>query len=267
RRLMEKTRIFQALAGLPGRPPVDLPALELLLVRFSRLVLDNPTVREIEVDPLAAGPSGFVALAARIVLHPAATPVADLPRPAIRPYPSHYRRLWTTNQGLEVLFRPIRPEDEPLVVRFHQDLSDESVRLRYFAPMKLNRRTAHERMIRVCFNDYDRELALVAEHRDPTTGAREFLGIGRLVKKRRRPAAEFALLIADRWQRRGLGVKMLSLLLQAAKSEGLERIEADVLAENTGMQRVCEKLGFTLARGLGDPTVKAFRATTDVEPL
>ena len=167
-RMMEQTRIFTALKGVRGRKPVDLPALESLLVRFSQLVIEQPWISEIDINPLLASPEQFLALDARIVLHPPGTDPDSLPRPAVRPYPSQYVSSWVMKNGTSVLLRPIRPEDEPLMVNFHQTLSDRSVYLRYFYSLSLSSRVSHDRLVRICFVDYDREMAIVAEHRDAT---------------------------------------------------------------------------------------------------
>jgi acetyltransferase len=148
--------------------------------------------------------------------------------------------------GTAVVFRPIRPEDEPLVVRFHEGLSEGSVYLRYFHALKLSQRISHERLTRICFIDYDREMALVAEGRDPESGERAILGIGRLSRRRWVNEAEFALLIADKYQRHGLGTELLARLVRVGRDERLERITAEILPQNLAMQRLCERLGFTL---------------------
>ena len=138
RRMMEQTRIYRALKGVRGRKPVDLSGLEQLLVRFSRLVVEQPWIREIDINPLLASPTGLLALDARVILHGPEVTAANLPRPAIRPYPLQYVSEWTTKTGRAVLIRPIRPEDEPLVARFHETLSDRSVPFRFFHAMKLS---------------------------------------------------------------------------------------------------------------------------------
>ena len=99
--------------------------------------------------------------------------------------------------GTEVTIRPIRPEDEPLMVKFHETLSERSVYLRYFHMIKLSQRIAHERLTRICFIDYDREMALVADHKNPQTDEHEILGIGRLTKQPGTEEAQFAILVAD----------------------------------------------------------------------
>ena len=257
RRMMEQTKIFSALQGVRGRGSVDVAALEQLLVRFSQLVVEQKWVKEIDINPLLASEDRLVALDARVVLHEPGTAEADLPRPAIRPYPVQYVAPWRMKDGTEVTIRPIRPEDEPLLVKFHGALSERSVRLRYFAPMKLGHRTAHERMIRVCFSDYDREIPLVAERRDPGSGEREVAAVARLSKLPGGEEGEFAMLVSDLWQNRGLGTELLRRLLDVARDEKLRTVGADVLAENLEMQRVCEKLGFEIRREMGQPTVRA----------
>jgi acetyltransferase len=160
--------------------------------------------------------------------------------------------------GTPVTIRPIRPEDEPLLVKFHQTLSEDSVRLRYFHAMKLDARTTHERLTRVCFNDYDRDLALVAERRDPATREAEILGVARLSKlPHRTDEGEFALLVSDRWQRRGLGTQLLSQLIQVARAERLSRLSAEILPENNEMQRLSRKLGFDVREDREDQVCRA----------
>ena len=131
-----------------------------------------------------------------------------------------------------------------MMVRFHETLSDRSVYFRYFHPMRLTQRVAHERLVRMCFIDYSREMALVVERKNPQTGARDILGVGRLIKLHGTNAAEFAIIISDQFQRYGLGTELLRRLIAVGHEEKLSRIEADILPDNREMQRVCENLGF-----------------------
>jgi acetyltransferase len=153
RRTMEKTKIYTALKGVRGRAPVDTGELEKLLVRFSQLVVEQRWVKEIDINPLLASPEGLIALDARVVLHQAGPHRDELPKPAIRPYPNKYVGTWTMKNGETVAIRPIRPEDEPLIVQFHETLSEHSVYMRYFQSLQLSQRTAHERLTRICFID------------------------------------------------------------------------------------------------------------------
>jgi acetyltransferase len=252
RRLMEQTRIHRALTGARGRAPVDLDALAALLVRFGDLVVEHPEIREIDVNPLLASGSGLLALDARVVLVDPAVPAADLPRPAIRPYPTEYVSHAELRDGSPISIRPIRPEDEPMMVAFHKTLSEQSVRMRYLQGIKLDERTAHERLVRVCFVDYDRELALVAE-RQTDAGERQIIALGRLSRERvwGSADAEFSLLVGDPWQGRGVGGQLLARLITLAKQEGIARIHAEILATNLRMQRLCARLGFTIGDGDG----------------
>ncbi|MFB2771692.1 bifunctional acetate--CoA ligase family protein/GNAT family N-acetyltransferase [Pelatocladus sp. BLCC-F211] len=252
RRMMEQTRIYKALQGVRGRKAVDLEALEQLLVHFSQLVVEQRWIKEIDINPLlvqAITQNSFIALDARIVLHDLDVKEADLPKPAIRPYPTQYVSSWTMKNGMEITIRPIRPEDEPLMIQFHKTLSEESVYFRYFHLIKLSQRIAHERLTRLCFIDYDQEMALVADYHNPQTGQHELLAIARLSKIHGTQGAEFAMLVSDNFQCQGLGTELLKRLLQVGRSEHLNYISAEILADNSGMQRVCEKLGFRL-----DPT-------------
>jgi acetyltransferase len=257
RRMMEQTRIYKALKGVRGRRPIDLAALEVLMVRFSALVAEQPWIKEIDINPLLASPDGLMALDARVVVHGPEMTEDKLPKTAIRPYPSRYVSSWTMKDGAPVTIRPIRPEDEPAMVRFHETLSERSVYLRYFHLMNLEQRTTHERLTRICFIDYDREMALVAERRNPETGEPEILGVGRLTKVHGANDGEAAVLVSDQWQGRGLGKELLSRVLAVAADEKLTRVTADILPDNRNIMRICEKLGFSLKHSLEDEVVRA----------
>ncbi|MBD0264074.1 MAG: bifunctional acetate--CoA ligase family protein/GNAT family N-acetyltransferase [Tolypothrix sp. Co-bin9] len=251
RRMMEQTRIYKALQGVRGRKAVNLEALEQLLVRFSQLVVEQRLIKEIDINPLLVKAqeitqNSLVALDARIVLHDLDITEAQLPKLAIRPYPTQYVSSWIMRNGLEVTIRPIRPEDEPLMIKLHKTLSEESVYFRYFHLIKLSQRIAHERLTRLCFIDYDREMALVANYQNPETGEHELLAIGRLSKLHGTNEAEFAILVSDRYQCQGLGTELLNRLLQVGRDEHLTLISAEIMTENSAMQRVCEKLGFCI---------------------
>lgn len=257
RRMIEQTRIYKALKGVRGRQPIDLEALEQLMVRFSQLVVEQRWIKEIDINPLLASPNRLIALDARIVLHAPDVTTDDLPKLAIRPYPTEYVAAWTMKDGTGVTIRPIRPEDEPLMIQFHQTLSEESVYFRYFHLIKLSQRVAHERLTRMCFIDYDREMALVADYKHPQTQQHEILAVGRLSKLHGTNEAEFAILISDRFQCRGLGTELLRRLLQVGRQENLDRIHAEILSDNRAMQRVCEKLGFQIYRTEDASVVRA----------
>lgn len=256
-RMMEQTKIYKALQGVRGRDPVDLTSLQKIMVRFSQLVVEQPWIKEIDINPLLASSSRIIALDARVVLHDAKTPEDKLPRPAIRPYPTQYVDQWTTKQGVNVTIRPIRPEDEPLIAKFHEGLSERTVYMRYLQAMNLSQRTGHERLSRLSFVDYDREIALLAVRRNPDNDEPEIMGIGRLSKQHGTEQAEFVELVSDQFQHQGLGKELLLRLIQVARDEKVATIFGYVLKENNEMIQLVEKLGFRLSPTERDGVLRA----------
>jgi len=257
RRMMEHTKIYKALKGVRGRKPINLAELEQVMVRFSRLVVEQPWIKEIDINPLLATPERLVALDARVVVHGLEVTKEELPKLAIRPYPNRYVANWTMKDGTDVLVRPIRPEDEPMMVKFHETLSERSVYLRYFHLMNLPQRVAHERLTRICFIDYDREMALVAERRNPSSGENEILAVARLTRILGTNDAEVAVLVSDHFHGRGLGKELLARLVIVGGDEKLGALRADILPDNRDIMRICEKLGFALRHSVEDEVVKA----------
>jgi acetyltransferase len=244
RRMMERTKIFHALKGVRGRKPVDLAELEKLMVRFSQLVVEQPWIAELDINPLIASPNGLLALDGRVLLHDLHLGEDELPRLAIRPYPYKYVGNWTMRDGREVTIRPIRAEDEHLMYKFHETLSDRSVYLRYLSPMVLSERVTHERLARMTHNDYDREIALVIEGEDE--GENSIFGVARLSKFRgENEEARFTMLVNDKFQGQGLGKELLKRLLDVARTEKIKRVIAIISPENEAMQKLCRELGFS----------------------
>jgi acetyltransferase len=250
RRMMEGTKIYTALKGVRGRASVNLAALEELLVRFSQLLVEQKWIAEIDINPLLASPEGLLALDARVVVQGPEVTEEKLPAAAIRAYPTQYVSRWKLKDGTLTTIRPIRPEDEPLMVKFHETLSEETVYQRYFSSLKLTDRIAHERLTRICFNDYDREIALVVERKGSKADDREILGVGRLSKLHGGNEGEFALIVSDRWQRQGLGTELLKRLVEVGRAEKLSRLSAVIMANNHSMQRVAKKAGFRTGQDL-----------------
>jgi acetyltransferase len=249
RRFMEQTRIFTALQGVRGRKSVDIPALERLLVRFSQLVMEQTWIREIDINPLIASPAGLIALDARLVLYKQNADLSQIPKPAIRPYPSKYADRIVLKDGTPLNIRPIRPEDEPELVRFHSTLSERSVYRRYFAVMNLEGRIRHERLTRMCCIDYDRQMALVAEHPNQNASPGEIIGVGRLIKSPLQNQAEVATVVSDLFHRKGIGRALVDRLVAFARDEKLGLLKASVLTENPAMQKLLESEGFLFREG------------------
>jgi acetyltransferase len=246
RHLIDETLISEALRGVRGRRPIDKDVLAALLVRFSELVAEQPRIAEIDINPLLASPERIIALDARVVLHPPSIPDSDLPRLAIRPYPNEYLREAVTDDGRPIVVRPIRPEDEPAVARFHARLSDETVRARYGTDRPLAERTAHERLARICYVDYDRQFALVAEgHGQDEHDGHEIAGVARVSRV---PASDdriLTLVVADAWQRRGVGEQLVQSAVQVARGEGVAHLLAELSPQNVPMRELLERQGFT----------------------
>ncbi|MEO5964533.1 MAG: GNAT family N-acetyltransferase, partial [Candidatus Limnocylindrales bacterium] len=241
--LIDETVISKALAGVRGRQPIDRDVLAGLLVRFSELVAEQPRIAEIDINPLLASPERVIALDARVVLHPSSIADEDLPRLAIRPYPHEYLREATTDDGSHVVVRPIRPEDEPAVARFHARLSEETVRLRYGKDRSLEERTAHERLTRICYVDYDRQFALVAEA--PAAEGGDVVGVARVSRV---PASEdrlLTLVVADAWQRRGIGAQLVRSAVQVARGEKVAHLIAELSPDNLPMRELLASEGFS----------------------
>lgn len=235
--LMEKTKVYEALKGVRGRKSVDLSALETILIRFSNLIAEQPRIKECDINPLLVSAERMIALDARIVLHEASLTNENLPRLSIRPYPLQYIR-----QSGDITLRPIRPEDEPLMVQFHQELSAETIKSRYLELLSLDERTTHNRLIRVCCSDYDRNIAIVAEHEG------KIVGIARIVKDLGTNEAHLTALVIDNFQNRGLGTALIEFLIHIAKEEYIHVLKADVCTDNVQMIKVLEKLGFSLIK-------------------
>lgn len=239
KRMMQETKIYEALKGVRGRASVDMDKLERILVQFSNLIAEQRWIKEFDINPLLVGPDQIIALDARIIMHGAEDAIPQL---SIRPYPNQYVGSFTTKDQKAINIRPIRPEDEPSIKEFLQDLSEETIRQRYLKIMHYDDLVQHERLIHICFNDYDREIALVAE------SGKEILGIARLTKIIGTNEATFAMVVKDKWQNKGIGKELLTRLIEIAKNEGVSMIFANMLDENHQMQKLCEKLGFSLKK-------------------
>lgn len=243
RRLMEETKIYNSLMhGMRGRPPADLKKLEEIIVRFSNLIVDFPEIKEADINPLIINENSIFAVDFRILLDPK---YVDSPEPyrhlVITPYPTKYIRLWRLRDGREVLLRPIKPEDEPLEYELIKGLSEETSRFRFFQVVK---EVTHEMLVRFCNIDYDREIAIIAEYNQD--GRKRNVGVGRLIIEPDRKRGEFAVLVADDFQGKGLGTKLTDMLIEIALEKDLSSIYGVVLPENAKMIGLCKKLGFEI---------------------
>jgi acetyltransferase len=248
--LIGRTRVARLLRGYRDVAPVDEDALALILVKVAQLAADLPEVRDLDINPLLADASGLLALDARVAVAPveAKAKGPGHPRFAVRPYPSEWEREVTLADGRRILARPILPEDEALYPEFLAQVSREDLRLRFFAPM---REFSHGFIARLTQIDYARAMAFVAID----AAHHSLLGVVRLHSDANYESGEYAILLRSDMKGQGLGWQLMQLMIAYAKSEGLKRIEGQVLTENAAMLQMCEELGFRVAHDRDDPTI------------
>jgi len=238
--LMEQTKIFEALKGVRGTPAVNLAQLEKILISFSALVADHPEIAEIDINPLKASADEIVALDARVLLHPENI---RAPRLAIRAYPAEYISKKQLKDGRWMTLRPIRPEDEEALTRFHAELSTNLSRQPFLEFATLDREDLHGRLVQICHCDYDRNWTLVATVSSDTEKGEQVIGLGRILRANHDDGL-FKLLVLDGWQNLGVGRKLLNSLMHIAKNEGLTKIRAEVLEDNGQMLHLLQSLNF-----------------------
>ena len=248
--LIKQTRICRLLSGYRDRPPADMQAIALSLVRLSTLVANHPEIRELDINPLLADDTGAVALDARIV-------VGDQmagPRPpmAIRPYPSQWEADFMMAGGRAVRIRPIRPDDEPAYKLFFENVAPADARMRFFVPVK---ELSHAFVARLTQIDYAREMAFVAIDVE----SRHLLGVVRFAADPDYRRGEFAVLVQTPLKGLGLGWRLMQQLIAYATGEGLEALFGHVLSENTTMLDMCKALGFSVTAVEGDGALRQVR--------
>jgi len=248
RELIGRTRISKLLAGYRDVPAADVGAIALVLVKVAQLAADLAEVRDLDINPLLADKDGVVAVDARIGVAPVERPAATHPRLAIRPYPKQWERHLVAPDGTHLLVRPVRPEDEELVHKFFSHVTADDLRLRFFGPVK---DIGHVFIARLTQLDYARAMAFVAL--DESSG--EMLGGVRLHADANYWNAEYAILVRSDLKGRGIGWLLMQTIIEYARTEGIRRIEGQVLRENTTMIAMCAELGFRSAPDPADPGI------------
>jgi acetyltransferase len=260
RRLMEETRVCRLLRGYGNRPPADMAALEMLVLRLSQMVVDIPEIADLDMNPVIVKDGRPLAVDARIVLRPCAHSAPW--HLVISPYPAHYELCTTTKSGLRILIRPIQPEDAGLFADLFATLSPTSVYYRFFRHMKI---LTPEMLAMLTQIDYDREMALVAM--DQAADPEKMLGVARIIGDPDGRQAEFSIMIGEPWQGCGVGAQLLLNLLRVAGRRGVERVWGTVLPENIHMQRLGKKVGFDVRfnadEGAYDLNIDLTRARLD----
>jgi acetyltransferase len=219
--------------------PLNVKALEEILVKFSQLVIDFPEIKEIDVNPLIVDKNSAFAVDARIVLDLNRTKgeIGSHEHLVIAPYPSKYTSDWEDKNGSLVHLRAIKPEDEDKFNELFKSLSPQTMRFRFFEIIK---ELSHETLTRYCNLDYDREIAIVAE----TIPSKQIIGVSRLILDAIGKSGEFAVLVGDQWQRFGVGFKLMDSLIRIARDKNLEKIYGFVMVNNDKMLNLCNRLGF-----------------------
>ena len=250
RRLIERTRVAETLGEWRGAAPVRLEALEQILLRVSEMVCELPQLREMDINPLIVDESGAVAVDARIVIDSAGPSMRNYNHLAILPYPSHYEQLWPLRGGGEYTVRPVHPDDASMLQEFVRKLSPES---RYFRFVSSMQELPTTMLSRFTLIDYDREMALVAVHRErrqdangETTETARIVGVSRYVTNPDRTTCEFSLVVADDFKGQGLGSRLMLSIMDFAREKGLTEIEGLVLTHNPTMLKLMRGLGFQI---------------------
>ena len=246
RRLMEETEVYKMVQGYGRKPPADLRQLEQIIVSFSNLIVDFPEIAEMDMDPLAISNGKAFALSARVIIDKdgldQTSPYSHL---VITPYPTRYVMPWMLPDGTEVLLRPVKPEDEPLVKEMLSSLSEKTLKERFFQVVK---NITHDMLIKLCNIDYNREITIVAEIMAEIreNSPKKIIGIIGLVIDPDTKSGEFGVIIHDHYQGKGIGYKLIDVLIGIAQERGLDEFYGIVLADNRKMLRICQKLGFTV---------------------
>jgi acetyltransferase len=243
RRMMEETRIYKTMQKPPkGVVPPDFSEIEELLTVLSNIVVDFPEVAEIDINPLVITKGKACAVDARIVIDQSVVEgKPDGPHLVISPYPTRYITPWRLSDGTEVLLRPIRPEDEPMEEEMLRTVSEQTLRDRFFGNVV---NIDHDMLVRFTNIDYDREMAIVAEL---TKGKKKrIIGVGRLTGEADKGKGEFATLVHDEFQGKGLGFKLTDMIIGIAEEKGLREVTGYINSDNRRMLQVVQELGFVI---------------------
>jgi acetyltransferase len=264
RRLIERSRVAETLGEWRGASAINMDALEQLLLRVSEMVCELPQLREMDINPIIVDETGAVAVDARIVIDNAPQAVSgrsnNYNHLAILPYPARYEQVWPLRGGGEYTVRPIHPDDAQMLQDLMHHLSAES---RYFRFVTSMAELPPTMLARFTLIDYDREMALVAVYKDrraepngEITSTERIIGVSRYITNPDQSSCEFALVVADDFNGKGLGTRLMESIMDVAREKGLAEIDGLVLANNPGMLKLMRSLGFTVKSFAEDPDFK-----------
>lgn len=250
RAMIQRTQVSKMLGEFRGLAPVNLDVLVQVLLRVSQMVCELPQIKEMDINPLTVDEEDAFALDARIVVHyqpPGQRPYDHM---AIHPYPSHLVSQWQLSDGTDITLRPIRPEDAKIEQAFVRSLSPQS---RYFRFMESLSELSQEMLVRFTQLDYQRELAFIATIKK--NGEEVEIGVGRYFTNPDGESGEFALVVSDEWQGKGIGTRLMSCIIEAAREKGFRTLQGEVLANNVKMLHLMTQLGFSCRMNTEEPGV------------
>lgn len=238
--MINKTRAAQLLGAFRNMPPAKREAVESVLLRVSEMACELPWLQEMDINPLIIDEEGAIAVDARIIINYYTSSPDRYAHMAVYPYPVHLVKKWQLPDGTDVTIRPIRPEDAEIEKEFVKHLSEES---RYFRFMQTLHELTPIMVVRFTQIDYDREMALIAVTEQE--GREIEIGVARYAINPDGESCEFALVISDEWQHRGIAQRLMTSLMDAARAKGLKIIQGEVLSNNHNMLKLMNKLGFS----------------------
>ncbi len=249
--MLASTQVSARLGAFRNMPPVSMEAIESVLLRVSEMVCELPWISRLDINPLIVDENGAVAVDASIAIENIPLTAGRYDHMAIHPYPSHLTTKWRSREGQVITIRPIKPEDADLEQEFVRNLSPET---KYFRFMNTLRELSHAQLVRLTQIDYDREMAFIALVEEG--GKETEIGVARYATNPDGESCEFAIVVADAWQGRGVARRLMGVLIDAARAAGLKYMNGDFLAENTRMIAFATSLGFVLSPHPEDPGLK-----------
>ncbi len=249
--LINRTKVSKMLGEFRNLPAVDMNQLIDVLLSVSGMACELPSVQEMDINPLIIDDKGIVAVDARIMV--------DFPKPstdpyhhlAIHPYPAQLVKNVQLNDGTDIVIRPIRPEDAEIEAKFVRELSKEA---KYFRFMNTMQELSQEMLVRFTQIDYHNEMALIAVRR--VNGVEDQIGVARYATNPDKTSCEFALVVSDKWQSKGIAHRLMLNLMEIARDRDLEVMEGQVLSDNKKMLELMTSLNFEISIHPDDSSIK-----------
>lgn len=248
--MIAKTKAMKLLGDFRGKPPINMDTLVNIILRVCDMACELPQIQELDINPLLIDEKGAIAADARIIVDYSPLPHTEYAHMAIHPYPMHLRTAWQTPDGMPVIIRPIRPEDVKAEEEFVKNLSPAA---KYFRFMHEVKELTPEMLVRFTQIDYENEMAFVATIEQDQKEV--IIGVTRYYTQADKESCEFALVVADAWQNKGLGSRLMMALMDAAKAKGIKTMSGRILSQNTNMLELVERLGFAIHPS-DDPKIK-----------